>query len=178
MLYKILKYTVNWVCHTFSEHNLCYLTYIFIIILAPLSLGQYLDYIENVSVKSFVLVPIELLLLLFTFHCTVQDHTTFLWQKVYFVADGYSVLAYVTASAHVSNDAFDTTCIETVAQQGWYHAALLSIRQYLDYLENIMSKELHVFFFTWLTCQPQSLTLLTSRKTRDYLQQNISLAAC
>ena len=83
MLYKILKYTVNWVCHTFSEHNLCYLTYIFIIIiLAPLSLGQYLDYIENVSVKSFVSVPIDMVLLLFTFHCTVQEDTTFLWQKV------------------------------------------------------------------------------------------------
>ena len=87
-----------------------------------------------------VLVPIKLLLLLFTFHCTVSDHTTFLWQKVSFVADGYSVLAYVTASAHVSNDALDTTCIETVAQQGWYRAAPLCIRQYFDYLENIMSK--------------------------------------
>ena len=52
--------------------NLCYLTYIFIIIIfAPLSLGQYLDYIENVDVKSFVLVSIELVLLEFTFRCTV-----------------------------------------------------------------------------------------------------------
>ena len=40
-----------------------------IIIFAPL--GQYLDYIENVGVKSFVLVSIELLVLEFTFHCTV-----------------------------------------------------------------------------------------------------------
>ena len=57
----------------FARANLCYLTYIFIIflILAPLILGQYLDYIENVDVKSFVLVPIELLLLLLTFRCTV-----------------------------------------------------------------------------------------------------------
>ena len=64
----------------------------------------------------------------------------FLWQKVSFVAKGYSVLAYITASTHSSNDALDATCIETVAQQGWYRAAPLSIRQYLDYLENIMSK--------------------------------------
>ena len=45
--------------------------YLFIIIFAPLFLCQYLDYIENVDVKSFVLVPIELLLLLLTFCCTV-----------------------------------------------------------------------------------------------------------
>ena len=42
-----------------------------LIIFAPLRLGQYLDYIENDSVKSFVLVSIALALLLFTFHCTV-----------------------------------------------------------------------------------------------------------
>ena len=76
----------------YFEHILCYLTYIFIgcaraspeptfvishiyffiiIIFAALFLCQYLDYIENVEVKSFVLVPIELLLLLLTFCCTV-----------------------------------------------------------------------------------------------------------
>ena len=42
-----------------------------LVIFAPLRLGQYLDYIENDSVKSFVLVPIDMALLLFTFHCTV-----------------------------------------------------------------------------------------------------------
>ena len=37
---------------------------IIIIIFAPLLLGQYLDYIENVGVKSFVLISIELLFLI------------------------------------------------------------------------------------------------------------------
>ena len=50
--------------HAFSEHNLCYLTYI-------LNLSQYLDYIDNVPVKSSVLVAIELLLLEFTLRCMV-----------------------------------------------------------------------------------------------------------
>ena len=42
-----------------------------LVIIAPLRLGQYLDYIENVGVKSFVLVSIELLVFEFTFRCTV-----------------------------------------------------------------------------------------------------------
>ena len=45
--------------------------HLLIIIFAPLRLGQYLDYIENVGVKSFVLVSIELLVSEFTFRCTV-----------------------------------------------------------------------------------------------------------
>ena len=51
--------------------------------------------------KVLPLVPYCLI----TLFCTVQDHTMFLWQKVYFVADGYTVLAYVTTSKHISNDA-------------------------------------------------------------------------
>ena len=35
-----------------------------IIIFAPLSIRQYLDYIENIGVKSFVLVRIELIVFL------------------------------------------------------------------------------------------------------------------
>ena len=56
----------NWVCFAFGmKHNLCYLTYIFLYYyFCP-------HYIENVDVQSFVLVPIELLLLLCTFRCTV-----------------------------------------------------------------------------------------------------------
>ena len=42
-----------------------------IIIFAPLSIRQYLDYIENVDVKSCVSVPIELLEFVFTFRCMV-----------------------------------------------------------------------------------------------------------
>ena len=80
--------------------------YIIIILFAPLRLGQYVRYIDNVGFKSFVLVEIELLVFEFTFRCTVYDHTTFLWEKVSFVAEGYSVLAYVTTSAQVSNDAW------------------------------------------------------------------------
>ena len=44
---------------------------IIIILFAPLKLSQYLAYIDNVGVKSFVLVAIELLLLEFTFRCMV-----------------------------------------------------------------------------------------------------------
>ena len=62
----VLRY---WVCHVVAHPLLSHI-YI-IIIFAPLRLGQYLDYIENDSVKSFVLVSIALALLLFTFHCTV-----------------------------------------------------------------------------------------------------------
>ena len=40
-------------------------------ILAPLILGQYLDYIDKLRVKSFVLLSIDMLLLLCTFRCTV-----------------------------------------------------------------------------------------------------------
>ena len=63
----------NWVCTTSSAQPLLSHIYlfIFIIIFAPLKLGQYLDYIENVDVKSFVLVSIELLVSEFTFRCTV-----------------------------------------------------------------------------------------------------------
>ena len=76
--------------HTFGEHNLCPLdiyiigcalpperaqplfSYIYLIIIfASLSIRQYLDYIENVGVKSFVLVAIELLVFIFTFRCMV-----------------------------------------------------------------------------------------------------------
>ena len=42
-----------------------------IILFPPLSLSQYLDYIDNLGVKGFVLVLIELLVFLFTFRCTV-----------------------------------------------------------------------------------------------------------
>ena len=45
--------------------------FLVIIILAPLSLSQYLDYIDNIGVRSFVLVSIELLVFLFTFRCMV-----------------------------------------------------------------------------------------------------------
>ena len=63
----------NWVCTQAFGESQPLLSHIYnrIIIFAPLRLGQYLDYIENVGVKSFVLVSIELLLLVFTFHCTV-----------------------------------------------------------------------------------------------------------
>ena len=40
-------------------------------ILAPLILGQYLDYIHKLRVKSFVLLAIDMLLLLCAFRCTV-----------------------------------------------------------------------------------------------------------
>ena len=59
-----------------------------IILFAPLKLGQYLRYIDNVDVKSFVLVEIELLVFRFLFRCIVQEDTTFLWQKVSFVGKG------------------------------------------------------------------------------------------
>ena len=80
---------VNWVCHD-DVDILCNLTYIFgcatnrgtsfvishiylllLFILAPLLLGQYLDYIDKLRVKSFVLLAIDMLLLLCTFRCTV-----------------------------------------------------------------------------------------------------------
>ena len=42
-----------------------------IIIFPPLRISQYLDYIDNGGVKMFVFVMIALLLLGFTFRCTV-----------------------------------------------------------------------------------------------------------
>ena len=42
-----------------------------LVLFAPLRLGQYLRYIDNVGVKSFVLVEIELVVFEFTFGCTV-----------------------------------------------------------------------------------------------------------
>ena len=65
----------NWVCSAFGkEHNLCSLTYILLFLMfifPPLRMPQYLDYIENVGVKRFVLVAIELLVSELTFRCMV-----------------------------------------------------------------------------------------------------------
>ena len=69
---------------------------IIIILFAPLRLGQYLDYIENDSVKSFVLVSIALALRSIARFRRIQR---FGGKKVYFVGKGY-FLAYFTASEH------------------------------------------------------------------------------
>ena len=59
-------------CALLGQERQPLLSHIYLIIIfAPLKLGQYLDYIENVDVKSFVLVSIELLVSEFTFRCTV-----------------------------------------------------------------------------------------------------------
>ena len=41
----------------------------------------------------------------------------FLWQKVYFVNEGCSVLAYVTTSEHVRNDAWIQRDREVLARK-------------------------------------------------------------
>ena len=116
--------------HAFGEHNHCSLTYIIIIIIfAPLRISQYLDYIDNACVKRFVLnkKTIEqqqqglglsmsrlrcLSFFVFMFRCTVEEVTKFLWQKVPYVNEWYSVLAYVTTStAHVSKDAWTQSAL-------------------------------------------------------------------
>ena len=59
-----------------GEHSHCSLTYMYlffviVIIFPPLRIPKNLDYIDNVGVKMFVLVPVELLVFLFTFRCMV-----------------------------------------------------------------------------------------------------------
>ena len=83
-------------------HNLCSLTYIFVLfIFAPLSIRQYLNYIDNVGVKSFILVAIELHVFLFKFRCTVQVEIKFLWRKVKLTVA--NLLATVTDATNVTN---------------------------------------------------------------------------
>ena len=58
-------------CLPSVSSNHCSLIYIyFVFIFPPLRIPQYLDYIERVGVKRFVLVAIVLLVFLFTFRCT------------------------------------------------------------------------------------------------------------
>ena len=45
--------------------------YYYLFIFPPLSLSQYFNYTDNLGVKSFVLVEIELLVFVFTFRWTV-----------------------------------------------------------------------------------------------------------
>ena len=58
----------------FGESTTFVLSHIYLLLIfifAPLNLCQYLSYIDNQGVKSFVLVAIELLVFLFTFRCMV-----------------------------------------------------------------------------------------------------------
>ena len=59
-------------CALLAKERQALLSHIYLIIIfAHLKLGQYLDYIKNVDVKSVVLVSIELLVSECTFRCTV-----------------------------------------------------------------------------------------------------------
>ena len=68
-------------------------------------LGQYLDYIDNLGVKSLVLVAIACISIYVPLH-SLGGYNVFVAKKVYFVDEGYSVLAYLITSEHASNDAW------------------------------------------------------------------------
>ena len=86
---------IYWVCSRLrrAQPLFSHIYCILFVNFGPLRIRQYLDYIDNVCVKMFVLVTIALLLLGFMFRCTVFRGYNLFVANVPLANEGYSMLA-------------------------------------------------------------------------------------
>ena len=111
-------------------------------IFAPLKLSQYLAYIDNLGVKSFVLVAIALLVLGFTFRCMVLGSSKVLWRKVKLTVA--NLLATVTDVTNVTKTRVTTFSRTFVSHLLTWGIARLTIALLQGSCRNATSKEARV----------------------------------